>query len=249
MARYQLTLAYNGALFEGFQRQVLKNREVRTVQGVLEAALRQLGWQEGRILAAGRTDAGVHATGQVIAFDLDWSHSPDALLAALNAHLPDDVAVQSAAVARPDFHPRYAARARRYDYTIACRPVRHPLLERYTWRVWPAVSLEALQEAARPLPGEHDFGAFGTPPRRNGSTVRSVYRADWKVAGDELVFEIVANGFLFRMVRRLVYAQVMVAQGKLPPDAILSRLEGITTDMPQGLAPPQGLVLAEVSYE
>jgi len=249
MARYQLTLAYDGALFEGFQRQGRIATPVRTVQAVVETALRQLGWQGKTILAAGRTDTGVHASGQVIAFDLDWNHTPEVLAVALNAKLPEDVAVQTAQLAPLDFHPRYDALSRCYRYTIICQAQRDPLQERYAWRVWPAVSLEDLQAAASSLSGRHDFGAFGTPPRRGGSTVRCIYRAEWRSEGERLVFEIEADAFLYHMVRRLVYAQVKVAQGKLPPDAIQTRLNGRLSGMVQGLASPRGLVLVRVYYK
>jgi tRNA pseudouridine38-40 synthase len=249
MARYQIILAYDGTQFKGFQRQQRKIQAVRTVQAVVEDALRQLGWQGETILAAGRTDSGVHASGQVIAFDLDWQYAPETLQTALNANLPQDIAVRSANLVEVDFHPRYDAIARRYRYSILCQPVRDPLQERYVWRVWPAVTLEFLQGVALQLLGTHDFRAFGAPPRGVGSTVRSVYRAGWRAEQGRLVFEIEANAFLYRMVRRVVYAQVLLAQGKLPSDAIEVRVTGKLAEMVQGLAPPQGLVLAEVIYK
>src|SRR3989337_127644 len=112
MVRYKVILAYDGTDFQGFQRQA----KARTVQSVVEAALRSFGWQGKAILASGRTDTGVHASGQVIAFDLDWAHAPEALRSAINAHLPEDVAVQTVTQAADDFHPRYAAQARRYRF-------------------------------------------------------------------------------------------------------------------------------------
>jgi tRNA pseudouridine38-40 synthase len=249
MARYQLTLAYDGARYEGFQRQRQKDPVGCTVQDVIETCLRQLGWQDRTILAAGRTDSGVHAAGQVVAFDLDWAHTPDELRAALNAGLPEDIAVQTIQLAPPGFHPRYDALARRYRYRIYCQAVRHPLRDRYAWRVWPAVTLQNLNAMAALLPGWHDFAGFGRPPRGFGSTNRQVFKAAWQVEGEEMVFEIVANAFLYHMVRRLVYAQVRIAQQRLPADAIQSRLAGEVTDMVQGLAPPYGLVLVEVIYK
>jgi len=249
MARYQLTLAYDGARYEGFQRQRRNNPEGCTVQDAFEACLRQLGWQDRTILIAGRTDSGVHAAGQVVAFDLDWAHTPGELRAALNASLPNDIAVQAVQLAPPGFHPRYDALARRYRYRIYCQAVRHPLRDRYAWRVWPAVTLQNLNASAAPLPGWHDFAAFGRPPRGVGSTTRQVLQAVWQVEGEDMVFEIIANAFLYHMVRRLVYAQVRIAQQRLPADAIQSRLAGVITDMVQGLAPPHGLVLAEVIYK
>jgi tRNA pseudouridine38-40 synthase len=248
MARYQVILAYDGAEFFGFQRQA-RGQKQRTVQAVVEAALRQLGWQGNTVLASGRTDTGVHASGQVVAFDLDWAHSPEALRSALNAHLPPDAAVQSARQAAPDFHPRYAALARRYRYRLFCQPVRNPLRERYAWRVWPAVDLERMRQASLDLPGTHDFAAYGTPPRTGGSTVRTVLSAEWtSVPPDELAFEIVANAFLFRMVRRLVGFLVAIGRGRQPPEALLECLESGSQALVQSLAPPHGLMLVEVVY-
>ena len=244
MARYQVILVYDGTEFFGFQRQA---RE-RTVQGVVEDALRRIGWQGRTILAAGRTDTGVHASGQVIAFDLDWAHSALDLRNGLNANLPSDVAAHQVFVARPGFHPRYDAIARRYRYQIYCQPTRDPIRERYAWRVWPALSCEALQQAARFLPGRHDFSAFGTPPRTGGTTERIVSEASWQAVGDQFTFEVVANAFLYRMVRRLVSVQVAIVQGNISPEIMAVYLTGKPDELLQGLAPPQGLFLVEVMY-
>ena len=126
MERYQVILAYDGSHFKGFQRQP----NHRSVQGVVETALRKLGWQGNSILAAGRTDTGVHATGQVIAFELEWSHPVQDLQAALNSHLPSDVVARHIRQVCPSFHPRYDASWRRYIYRIYCQPVREPKSDR-----------------------------------------------------------------------------------------------------------------------
>jgi tRNA pseudouridine38-40 synthase len=257
MERYQVILAYDGSHFKGFQRQA----KARSVQGVVEAALRKLSWQGSSILAAGRTDTGVHATGQVIAFELDWKHDPQDLLTALNSQLPNDVVAREVRQVCPSFHPRYDASWRKYSYRIYCQPVREPLLESYAWRVWPAVNLDALQEAAQPLPGTHDFGAFGTPPHSGGSTNRVVLQADWKKEAPYLIFEITGQAFLYHMVRHIVFMQVMIAQGKLTIEELKHALNtGIdfrnradqvrspTSRLVHGLAPAQGLILAEVQY-
>jgi tRNA pseudouridine38-40 synthase len=248
MAHYQVILAYDGTGFFGFQRQASGQKE-RTVQAVVETALRDLGWQNRTILAAGRTDTGVHATGQVIAFHLEWAHSTDALRSAINARLPEDVAVQSVAQAADDFHPRYAALTRSYRYRLYCQPVRNPLRERYAWRVWPPLDLDRVRGASGYLHGTHDFAAFGAPPRAGGSTIRSVTRAEWiAVSADELVFEISANAFLFRMVRRLTGFQVAIGQGLIEPQAMQACLQDSSNGLVQQLAPPQGLTLVEVIY-
>ncbi len=244
MARYQVILVYDGTEFFGFQRQA---RE-RTIQGVVEDALRRIGWQGSTIIAAGRTDTGVHASGQVVAFDHDWHHSTEDLRNGLNANLPGDVAAHQVTQTRPDFHPRYDALARRYRYQIFCQPVRDPLRERYAWRVWPAVNGHDLRQAARYLPGRHDFAAFGTPPRPGGTTERIISEAGWQLVDDRLTFEVVANAFLYRMVRRMVGVQVAIAQGKTALEAMATYLSGKPSGLIQELAPPQGLFLAEVIY-
>ncbi|NPA05844.1 MAG: tRNA pseudouridine(38-40) synthase TruA [Chloroflexi bacterium] len=246
MALYQAWLAYDGTAFEGLQRQA----QGRTVQGVVEEALRTLGWQEASVRYAGRTDAGVHALGQVFAFALAWRHGPEALRRALNARLPADVRVWAVREAPPDFHPRYAARGRRYVYWLWCSPERHPFMRRYTWQVWPCPRAEALHQAARALVGRHDFAALGTPPAGpRGSTVRTVYRAAWfQVAPGLWAFDVAADAFLYRMVRRMVAAQVAMAQERLAMDAWLHALRTPPERPWAVLAPPQGLFLAQVAY-
>jgi len=245
MARYQVILAYDGTGFQGFQRQ---GARARTVQAEVEAALRRLHWQGKSILYAGRTDAGVHASGQVIAFDLEWKHSPEALGRALNAHLAQDVAVMAVREVQPDFHPRYHAVGRAYAYRLYQAQDRDPLRDRYAWRVWPEVDVERLHRVAPLIEGRHDFGAFGAPMKPGRSTVRTVYRAFWEQLEDGLLcFRILANAFLYHMVRRLVYVQVLIGQAKLEPEALVDALERQRA-LPPGLAEPRGLVLERVYY-
>jgi tRNA pseudouridine38-40 synthase len=257
MERYQVILAYDGSNFKGFQRQA----NVRSVQGVVESALRKLNWQGKSILAAGRTDTGAHATGQVIVFDLNWDHDPQDLKQALNKHLPPDVVAREAKRVCSSFHPRYDANWRRYFYRIYCQPARDPFLEPYAWRVWPDVELSSLCEAAQPLVGTYDFSSFGTPPQPGGNTVRCVLESDWKQEASYLVYEIVAQAFLYHMVRRIVFMLVRIAQGMLDitdlqhalePDPSKYEIEGRVVDptkqLVHGLAPAQGLILAEVHY-
>ncbi len=246
MALYQVILAYDGTAFQGFQRQT----GARTVQGEMEAALTRLNWAGGRLHSAGRTDTGVHASGQVVAFDLDWAHSNEELARALNALLPQDVAVMSVKVAPSGFHPRYDAISRTYAYHIYCQPDRHPLKDRFAWRVWPEVELKILCQTAETLPGTHNFAAFGNPPRPGGSTLRTVYQAFWKQEEEGFLFEVTANAFLYHMVRRMVYLQVLAGQSSLSLPKLADMLEGPTPvglQLP-GLAPAHGLVLVEVKY-
>ena len=244
MARYQIILAYDGTEFLGSQRQV-KSR--RTVQGELENALRKMGWDGKSVLMAGRTDAGVHASGQVAAFDFNWVHSLEALSNALNANLPADMAVRQAQVAPDSFHPRFDATARRYHYRIFSQKLRDPLRERYAWRVFPTPDEDVLHALAAMLPGKFDFAAFGSPPRPDGSTERHLIQARWEKQADEWHFEVQANAFLYHMVRRLVRTQVVIAQGKFSKE-IFARALAEQVQVPSGIAPPNGLTLVEVTY-
>ena len=263
MARYQIILAYEGTGFVGSQRQaspfgddatgLSPGTASRTVQSELEKALRKLGWPGRSVLLAGRTDTGVHASGQVAAFDLDWQHAESDLLRALNANLPVDMAARDVRLAAPKFHPRFDATSRRYRYRLFCQPVRDPLREKSAWRVWPQVDGEVLKAAAPLFVGQYDFAAYGTPPRAGSSTLRTVMNAFWQAKDDEWHFEVQANAFLYRMVRRLVFVQVTIAQGKVSTEAVARSLAGQAegperSELPAGLAPAHGLTLVEVTY-
>ncbi len=245
IATYKSIVAYDGTHFEGFQRQAEGRR---TVQAVLEIALRRVGWTEDSLRAAGRTDSGVHALGQVIAYRLAWRHAADDLTPALNANLPADAAVRHTERVAGGFHPRYDAASRVYAYRIFADARRHPLRERYAWRVNNPLPLEKLQAAAGLFVGERDFASFGRPPKLDGSTVRTVFAAGWERSGDEYRFTIEANAFLYRMVRRIVAACVEVARGSLSMGELGALLErpGEVWDGP--LAPACGLCLIEVKY-
>ncbi len=244
MARYQVILAYDGSGFTGSQRQA----NSRTVQGEFEKSLRTLGWSGKSVLMAGRTDTGVHATGQVAAFDFEWAHSAEKLLKALNADLPPDLAVKSLCPAPADFHPRFDAVSRTYRYRLFCEPTRDPLRERYAWRVWPSVDGNALKQNAGIFLGTHDFAAFGSPTTPKGTTVRTVTKTEWRKMPDgEWQFEVQADAFLYRMVRRLVFVQVSLAQGKSSVEKVQHALlkQG---KLLSGLAPSHGLALTKVNY-
>lgn len=244
MARYQLILAYDGAKLKGSQRQKAK----RTAQGELEKALRTLGWTGRSVLIAGRTDSGVHAEGQSVALDFEWAHGPEALRAALNAALPPDLAVRAAREVEPDFQPRFDAASRLYRYRLFSDSVRDPVRERFAWRVWPAVNGDLLQSVSPVFIGMHDFAAFGSPMKRGGSTVRRVSLSAWTESEGEWRYEVRADAFLYRMVRRLVFVQVMAAQGRLSAEQVRQAVED-QVKLPSGLAPAHGLSLIEVTYK
>lgn len=243
--RFRVWLAYDGTEFHGSQYQP----DRRTVQGEVDKSLRQISWQGNAVLFAGRTDAGVHAEGQRITFDLDWRHSTEDLLRALNAVLPRDIAARDVDQVAMDFHPRFDARARQYRYQIRCSPIRNPLTDRYLWRVWPDVDIKKLNQAAAELKGVHDFRAFGSPPEEAGSTVRKILKADWKKTGEQLNFEIIGNAFLYHMVRHLVITLVEIGQGQEQATKIREYLSNPDGPPAPGLAPAQGLILQDVIYE
>jgi tRNA pseudouridine38-40 synthase len=246
MADYKSIVAYDGTEFEGFQRQ---SNGRRTVQGELESALRRLGWNEKSLRAAGRTDRGVHARGQVIAFALAWNHGPLRLTQALNSGLPQDLAVRSTERAPDGFHPRYAALSRCYAYQLYSDRTRDPLRERRAWRVWPTPDLDRMSRASDLLVGKHDFGAFGSPPGSGKSTVRRVLGAEWSDAECGWTFRIEADAFLFRMVRRVVSALVAVGQGKTSLEEFGGLIENPGRRWHLGLAPARGLCLERVIFE
>jgi tRNA pseudouridine38-40 synthase len=243
MARYQLILAYDGTDFSGFQRQ----GETRTVQKVVENALVELGWRERILLFAGRTDAGVHATGQVVSFNLEWQHPDSDLSNALNAKLPEDISVQAISRVEAEFHPRYDASNRKYVYTIYHSPVRNPLRERYAWRIWPILDGERLEGIARLFLGTHDFSRFGRAMKPGSSTIREVFESKWTQTNMGCRYEICANAFLYHMVRRLVFVQVEAARGTMILADFRESFSGIG-NVKSGLAPASGLVLESVSY-
>jgi tRNA pseudouridine38-40 synthase len=244
MERYQAILAYDGTSFWGFQAQP----GFRTVEGELRSALGSLGWSGRTVLAGGRTDAGVHAEGQVAAFDLEWKHGVEELKRALNAILPKDVSCRRLQAAGPDFHPRYQALRRCYRYRIFSAAERDPLRERYALRVWPAPELARMQEAAGMRPGKRDFHAFGSAPRQGSHTVRTVFRAEWQRPGDALDFWIEADAFLFRMVRTIVATLLEVGGGRRSLEAFQGLLQ---TPVLGKSAPPAaacGLCLMRIDY-
>ncbi|MCC6500993.1 MAG: tRNA pseudouridine(38-40) synthase TruA [Anaerolineales bacterium] len=250
MARYQLTLAYDGTDFFGSQRQAKQ----RTVQGELEKALRGIGWKGRSILLSGRTDTGVHATGQVAACDLDWAHTDDELVRALNAKLPNDVSVWDAKIVRDDFHPRFDATSRVYSYRLFCDDVRNPIRERFAWRINSALDDELLKQVSQVFIGAHDFSSFGSATTPKGTTVRTVTNTQWHhVADDQWRFEVEADAFLYRMVRRMVFVQVAAGQGKVHVDAVAEAVNqpkpSKRSGLPAGLAPAHGLTLIEVKYQ
>lgn len=248
MPRYRATLAYDGTHYFGFQRQ----GDTPTIQLMLESAIWRVTGDDVTVLGAGRTDTGVHASGQVIAFDVDWAYDDHALLRAINANLPDDIALQDIRRADPDFHPRYQALSRRYVYTVINTPHRHPLYRHSAWHIYGDISLDLLHITATMLIGEHDFGAFGQDPMKHGNTIREVYLSEWTSTpisyGRLLCYTVEANAFLYHMVRRMVGVQLAVGRGRMSIDQFMTIFQSASLENIKHMAPPHGLVLEKVRY-
>jgi tRNA pseudouridine38-40 synthase len=244
--RIRLTIHYDGRGFHGWQVQP----EQRTVQGELERVLARLTNRPTAVVGSGRTDRGVHATGQVAAADVPARWNPQSLRRALNALLPDDIWIADAGEAAPYFHPRYDAQARSYLYRIGlAQHADSPFQAPWCWPLLRPVDLSALEEAAALLLGEHSFRAFakaGQEERGDRCVVSEARWSPWEGLG--LEFHVTANRFLHHMVRYLVGTMVDVGLGERPAEDIARLLrgeEGLETSPP---APPEGLFLCAVAY-
>ncbi|HEX3270653.1 MAG TPA: tRNA pseudouridine(38-40) synthase TruA [Ktedonobacterales bacterium] len=261
MPAFAALVTYDGARFSGFQRQ--SEDKGPTVQGALEAVLERLTGAATAVTAAGRTDSGVHATGQVIGFVSAAEFAPATWRRAFNALLPEDVAIRAVCAVGDDFHARRSALSRRYSYRILCDLVRSPLAERYAWRRAGPLDVEAMDRAAQTLLGEHDFGAFGSSPRDSradgfrGRTVRTMLAAGchvrpgsdlWQGDGEMIECIFAANAFLTGMARRLVGTLVLVGEGRLSVEEFVAILVAREKAHPGAAAPAKGLCLTSAEY-
>ena len=243
--RYRATVHYDGSAFAGWQVQP----DVRTVQGDIEAALRRLGIP-GRVHGAGRTDAGVHAVGQELSFDAPPSWTAAELSRALDSLLQGEVWIETLRETTPDFHPRFQATGRRYEYFLAPGQAgRSPHRRRNTSWIARPPDLEALRAAARPILGRHCFERFAKSGQPEVGTVCTVEKAEWlRTPLGDLRFTIVADRFLHRMVRYLVATMVEQSGGDRPQDDIGRLLAGSEDVRPPGPAEARGLYLTGVRY-
>jgi tRNA pseudouridine38-40 synthase len=248
MRTFKLTLAYDGTDFAGWQWQPKQ----RTVQGELQETLKRITQEQLTCAASGRTDAGVHALGQVVSFDSGTHLSPAALAKALNAELPEDMLVFDVIEAAPRFHAQRHAIRKRYRYVIQDGRLPDLFARKYQWHVYQRLDVEAMKQAAQVLVGTHDFASYQTSGSQRLTTVRTIFdllveRRQAELT-DRVVIEVEADGFLYNMVRNIAGTLVAVGKGKqpvsFPADALAKkdrRAAGMT-------APPQGLFLVGVEY-
>ncbi len=261
MPTFKITLAYDGTNYVGWQRQATGT----SVQGLIEGALRELDGRDVTLHGAGRTDAGVHALGQVASCALDRAIRSDVLVRALNARLPADVRVVSAETVAPDFHARFTATAKSYRYRIDNADVMSPFERHYAWHVFGALDVDAMDAAARTLEGRHDFAAFQTNSGTTRTTERTITRSrvtrtklrggDPSAAaalgprgGDLIVYDITGDGFLRHMVRAIVGTLVDIGRGRRPREAMREVLISRDRGRAGPTAPALGLFLVGVQY-
>ena len=242
---FRITLAYDGTGFVGWQRQATGT----SIQGLLEEALQKLDGEAVAVAGAGRTDAGVHALGQVASFVLTRAIEPAALVRALNASLPAAVRVLSAVARDPGFHARFGAKTKTYRYRICNARVMSPFERHYAWHVFGPLDVEAMDTAARCFEGRHDFAAF----RTTGGTVRTSERTLTsstvrREPPSTVVYEVAGDGFLRHMVRALAGTLVEVGRGKRSIESVREALASRNRACAGATAPAEGLFLVSVEY-
>lgn len=239
----KLILEYNGNNYSGWQKQPGK----RTIQSEVEAALKDLTTEDVDLYASGRTDAGVHALGQVASFNTESKIEPDRLVLALNSKLPKDIVILKADYEDMDFHARFSARAKRYRYVIYKRRQRSVFMADMSYHIRYKLDVEKMKNEAMAILGKHDFTSFVSSGSSAKSNVREIYDITVEEDGDTIVIEVCGNGFLYNMVRIIVGTLVDIGRGKI--DMSMDEIIAAKNRNKAGhTAPPQGLFLKEVIY-
>jgi len=245
MPRYRVTVEYDGTGYSGWQRQ--ENRP--SIQAALEEAIFRLCGERSTVTGAGRTDAGVHARGQVAHFDLTREFAPPTIRDALNAHLrPQPIAVLDAELAAPDFHARFSAMARTYEYRLLCRRAPPALDARRVWHVGRKLDAAAMRAGARFLIGQHDFTTFRAAECQAKSPVKTLDAFEVRALDNEILCFARARSFLHHQVRSMVGTLKLIGEGKFPPEYVGQILEARDRTACGPVAPPDGLTLISVDY-
>jgi len=244
MRNLKFTLAYDGTRLVGWQRQA----EGESVQGLLEDALARFEGGPVTVHGAGRTDAGVHALGQVANAQVTFAHDTATLIRALNAQLPEDVRVLAVEEVAPEFHARFSARSKTYRYQIRHGRIADPFERLYVWHMPERLRVEAMRAAADVLVGTHDFAAFQSAGSPTRDTVRTLTSSTLTDDDGRMTYEVSGNGFLRHMVRAIVGTLVAIGRGFREPESMSSLLQGSARAEAGPTAPPLGLFLVRVDY-
>lgn len=244
MRRIRLRVSYDGTNYSGWQIQP----SAITVEKVLDDAIYQLTGEHIHVIGASRTDAGVHAMGNVAVFDTASSIPADRFTYALNRYLPDDVIVQESDEVNADFHPRHCDTKKTYCYRILNTEFGIPQKRNYTWNVAGNIDIDRMKKAASYLIGEHDFKSFCCVRTQAESTVRTVYSLDVDKKDEEIHITITGNGFLYNMVRIIAGTLIQVGKGRFEPEYIQYMLDACDRTQAGQTAPPQGLTLMKIDY-
>ena len=245
MTRWKLTIEHDGRPYVGWQRQI----NGKSVQQEIEQAIAKFSGETVRLHAAGRTDAGVHALGQVAHFDLERPTDAKVVREALNHYLrPQPISIVSAEVADPHFHARMSARRRRYRYVVLNREARAALAIGLAWHVPYRLDMAAMGEGASHLIGQHDFSSFRASECQAKSPVKTLDRLDIVNDGANLIFEVSARSFLHHQVRNMVGTLILVGRGKWLPEQVAQALAARDRAAAGPTAPPDGLYLVGVDY-
>jgi tRNA pseudouridine38-40 synthase len=243
--KIKLIVSYDGTAFHGYQKQP---DGLRTVQSELERALGEFLGEEIEVFGASRTDAGVHAIGQVVHFTTEKPVPPERVSQALRRYLPVDIAAVSSEAAGEDFHARFSARGKLYFYMINRSASPAPFVRNNAYSYSGRLDVEKISSALQALAGEHDFAAFTNKGSEPTTTVRTMFSLEVKESGGFLVFAVRGSGFLYRMMRNIVGTMIEVGRGRIEPEAIRDIIESGDRGKAGPTAPPQGLYLVKVYY-
>ena len=244
MRRVKLIVAYDGTDYCGWQIQP----NGITVEEVLNRALSRLTGEEIRVIGASRTDAGVHARGNIAVLDTASTIPAERFAYAVNPLLPEDIVVVKSEEVPQDWHPRYQNSVKTYEYRILNREMPDPLKRKYTWHVSFPLDIDKMREAAEHLKGQHDFRSFCSVHTAVKSTVRTIYTLDIVKSEDEIIIRISGNGFLYNMVRIIAGTLAEVGRGFRTPEDVRDLLTAKEREQAGATAPPQGLTLIRIEY-
>ena len=244
MRRIKLIVAYDGTEYSGWQIQP----EAPTIEMYLDKAICELTGENVHVTGASRTDAGVHAYGNVAVFDTESTIPGDRFTFALNRFLPDSIVIQDSWEVAGDFHPRHCNTRKTYEYRILNTAVPLPQKRNFTWHVAGSIDIEKMREAAAYIVGEHDFKSFCCVRTQAESTVRIIYSLEVLQEGSEIIIRIKGNGFLYNMVRIITGTLIQVGKGRFKPEYVKQMLEANDRTVAGQTAPPQGLTLVGIEY-